>query len=103
MSTEKSGYDRARQVLKDGLKNVPTSKAIYETLADIEIRAGNLNGAIEVLELGVQGIELRMMSALKDVSDIPANGKNLIIVAAIKNLLHFRIFDVEGKATTDTD
>jgi tetratricopeptide (TPR) repeat protein len=103
VSTEKSGYDRARQVLKDGLKNVPTSKAIYEMLADIEIRANNLNGAIEVLELGVQGIELRMMSALKDVGDIPANGKNLIIVAAVKNVLHFRIFDVDGKVTTDTD
>jgi cellulose synthase operon protein C len=103
LSTEKSGYDKATQILRDGLKNVPTSKAIYETLADIEIRAGHLNGAIDVLELGVQGIELRVISALKDSSEIPAKGKNLIVVAALNNVLHFRIFDAEGKVTTDTD
>ena len=61
MSEGKSGYDRARRILKDGLKKVPTSREIYESLADVEILAGNgnLNGAIEVLELGVKGIELR--------------------------------------------
>jgi tetratricopeptide (TPR) repeat protein len=53
----RSGYDEARQILNDGLKNVATSKtkAIYTALADTELRAGNLNKAIEVLELGVKG------------------------------------------------
>ncbi len=55
----KSGYDRARQVLQDGLKNVPTSKEIYEALAEFEFHTGNLNGAIDVLELGVKGIDLQ--------------------------------------------
>ena len=103
MSEGKSGYDRARRILKDGLKNVPTSKEIYEALANIEFRAGNLNEAIDVLELGVKGIDLRLMPSLKDVSGIPANGKNLIVVAAVKKVLHFRIFDTDGKLAVDTD
>ena len=72
-------------------------------LADVEILAGNLNGAIDVLELGVKGIELRLMPSLKDVSGIPANGKNLIVVATVEKVLHFRIFDAEGKVAVDTD
>ncbi len=103
MSTEKSGYDRARQILRDGLKHAPTAKAIYETLVELELRAGHLNEAIDVLELGVQGIELRMMLTLKNAGEIPAKGKNLIVVAAVNNILHFRIFDAEGKVTKDTD
>ena len=85
------------------MRNIPTSKEIYETLADVEIRAGNLNGAIDVLELGVKGIELRLMSSLKGASGIPANGKNLIVVAAVEKVLHFCIFDAEGKVAVNTD
>ena len=103
VSEGKSGYDRARQILKEGLKEVPTSKEIYEALANLEIRAGNLNGAIDVLELGVRGIDLRLMPSLKDVSGIPANGKNLIVVASVGNVLHIRIFDAEGNVAVNTD
>ena len=62
-----------------------------------------MNGAIEVFELGVKGIELKLMPALEDIKKLPTNGKNLIVVAAVKNVLHFRIFDVEGNVATDTD
>ena len=103
LSTGKAGYARAARILRDGLRNVPTARAIYETLADIELRAGNVNGAIEVLELGVKGIELKLMPALEDVNKLPVSGKNLIVVAAVKNVLHFRIFDIEGKVAADTD
>ena len=103
LSAGKAGYDRARRILKDGLKNAPTSREVYDSLADLEIRAGNVNGAIEVLELGVKGIELKLMPALEDVNKLPVSGKNLIVVAAVKNVLHFRIFDVEGNVATDTD
>ena len=37
------------------------------------------------------------MSSLNDVSGIPTEGKNLIIVAAVNNVLHFRIFKGDGK------
>ena len=103
----KSGYEEARQVFKDGLKKVPSSKAgaLYEALANLELRAGHLDKAIEVLELGVnaRGIELQLMPSLKDASKIPADGENLIIVAAVENELHFRIFDLKGKKAVDTD
>ena len=35
--------------------------------------------------------DLRLMSSLNDVSGIPTEGKNLIIVAAVNNVLHFRM------------
>jgi subtilisin family serine protease len=49
------------------------------------------------------GVDLRWMSALNDVSGIPTEGRNLIIVAAVNHLLHFRIFDGDGKLVVDID
>jgi DNA-directed RNA polymerase specialized sigma24 family protein len=43
------------------------------------------------------------MSSVKDVRDIPTEGKNLIILATVDNLFHFRIFDGHGKVVVDTD
>lgn len=53
-------------------------------------------------DLLLQRFDLRLMSSLNDVSDIPTEGKNLIIVAAVNNVLHFRIFD-DGKVVVNTD
>ena len=51
-----------------------------------------------------QGFDLRLMSAvLNDVSGILTEGKDLIIVAAVNHVLHFRIFDGDGKVVVDTD
>ena len=47
--------------------------------------------------------DLRLMSSVKEVSDIPTAGKDLIIVAAVDNVLHFRMFDGDGKVVVDTD
>ncbi len=49
------------------------------------------------------GFDLRLMSSLNDVSGIPTEGKDLVIVAAVNNVLHFRIFDGVGKRVVDTD
>ncbi len=49
------------------------------------------------------GCDLRLVSPVKDVSDLPARGKNLIVVAAVDNVLHFRIFDGGGKLVVDID
>jgi WD40 repeat protein len=49
------------------------------------------------------GCDLRLMSSVKDVSAIPTAGKRLVIVAAVDHVLHFRIFDSEGKMVVDTD
>ena len=47
--------------------------------------------------------DLRLMSSLNDVGGIPTEGKGLIIVAAVDRVLHFRIFDGDGKGVVDTD
>jgi hypothetical protein len=43
------------------------------------------------------------MSSVKEVNEIPTEGKQLIVVAAVDRVLHFRIFDGEGKVVLDTD
>ncbi len=52
---------------------------------------------------GVHRYDLRLMSSLKGKSDIPAEGKDLIVVADVQKVLHFRIFDAVGKDVVDTD
>jgi hypothetical protein len=48
------------------------------------------------------GFDLRLTS-LEDASGIPTAGKSLIIVATVKKVLHFRIFDGDGRMVVDTD
>jgi hypothetical protein len=43
------------------------------------------------------------MPSVKGVSDIPAVGKNLVVLAAVGQVLHFRAFDRDGKMVVDTD
>jgi multidrug efflux system membrane fusion protein len=45
---------------------------------------------------------LRLMPSVKDVSDIPTEGKRLIVVADVNHKLHFRSFDPDGKLVVDT-
>lgn len=49
------------------------------------------------------GYDLRLMSSVNDVSAIPTAGKRLVIVSAVDHVLHFRIFDNDGKMVVDTD
>lgn len=49
------------------------------------------------------GCELRLLPSVKDVGGIPAAGKNVIIVAAVNKVLHFRIFDEGGKKVVEAD
>jgi hypothetical protein len=50
-----------------------------------------------------QECDLRLMSSVEDVGGIPKVGKSLIIVAEVKNVLHFRIFDRDGQMVVDTE
>jgi hypothetical protein len=47
--------------------------------------------------------EVRLIAPVNGVSGIPTGGENLIIVAAVDHVLHFRIFDSNGKLVVDTD
>jgi hypothetical protein len=49
-----------------------------------------------------EGPELRLMPALTDVSSIQPAGKDLIILAAVNDALHFRTFDADGNIVVDT-
>jgi len=69
---------------------------LEECVAIEEGRNGSLAG-------GKIAFDLRLMSSLNDVSDIPTEGKGLIVVAKVNNVLHFRIFDGDGKVVVDTD
>ena len=56
----------------------------------------------EARALTAKGYDLLLLSAVKDVSDIPAEGKNLVVVADVGHNLHFRIFDGNGQMAVDT-
>jgi len=49
------------------------------------------------------GFDLRLMSSMDDVSGMPTTGTNLFVVANVKGVLCFRIFDTKGKVDVDTD
>jgi Patatin-like phospholipase len=50
-----------------------------------------------------KGCDLQLLSSVKDISDIPKRGEGLIIVADVGDVLHFRMFDGDGKVVVDTD
>ena len=60
-------------------------------------------GAAYFAALRCHVCDLQLMSSVNSVSGIPTEGKNLIIVATVDNVLHFRIFDGDGKKVVDTD
>ena len=47
--------------------------------------------------------DLQLLPPMKNVSGIPAEGKSLISVADVDQILHFRIFDASGYQVVDTD
>ena len=51
----------------------------------------------------LKGPEPRWMPALRDVSRIPEKGRNLVIVADVMSVLHFRVFDGDGTMVVNTD
>jgi hypothetical protein len=75
------------------LVNAVTALEIY-----LDERVDSLN-----LKFKRSGFDLRLMSSLSDVSGVTTEGKKLIIVAAVEDVLHFRILGGDGKVVVDTD
>jgi hypothetical protein len=48
-----------------------------------------------------KGADLRLMPSVKDVNEIPAEGRDLVIVADVHDVLHFRIFTPGGDRAVD--
>jgi signal peptidase I len=57
----------------------------------------------EIAQRTHKDYDLRLMFSLNEVRDIPTEDKNRIIVAGVKNVLYFRIFDSAGKMVMNTD
>ena len=59
------------------------------------------------LDLGGQkqfrDYRVRLIPSLKNVREIPSEGSELVIVAAANEVLHFRVFDGNGKRVADTN
>jgi hypothetical protein len=47
--------------------------------------------------------DLQLLPGVKEVSGLPTTGKKLVIVAAVNQVLQFRMFDADGKQFIDTD
>jgi hypothetical protein len=47
--------------------------------------------------------ELQLMLDVHDAGEIPTEGKNLLILADVDGMLHFRVFEGHGKVDEDTD
>jgi hypothetical protein len=71
-------------------------------LAD-DLMIDGTNSGYYMLRRPPPRFDLRLMSALNRVSRIPTEGKNLVVVAAVDEVLHFRIFDDDGEMVVDTD
>ena len=59
--------------------------------------------AVLVIAMTGEPTDLRLMSSVNDVSEIPTGGKGQTIVAVVDEVLHFRIFDDDGKVVVDTN
>jgi Mg/Co/Ni transporter MgtE len=70
---------------------------------------GSILAAIGFVRIAVwnavmpSGCDLRLMSSVNDVNDIPRTDTKLTIVAAVNDVLYFRTFDGDGKLIVDTD
>ena len=47
--------------------------------------------------------DVELISSVLNVNDIRKEGKALVVVAAVGKVLHFRVFDSNGKMVVDTD
>jgi DNA-directed RNA polymerase specialized sigma24 family protein len=77
---------------------------LWRLLASITARkAVDLRRRGGRLKRGGSRYGVRWMPSVEDVGDIPAGGRNLIVVAAVEGRIHVRVFDHEGLVVADTD
>ena len=47
--------------------------------------------------------EVKLIPSARNISELPIEGKNLVVVALVRKVLHFRVFDFAGSMIVDTD
>jgi formate dehydrogenase beta subunit len=56
-----------------------------------------------VVLIGESAFDVRLQPSVKDASNIRSEGTNLIVLARVDEVLHFRIFDGDGTMVVDID
>ena len=103
-TSQDAGFPGNAHIVLDTLPNPQTAATIQAAVLSNQAGSTWVYGSpTPYTGIGLDLLDLRLMSSLNDVSSIPTDGKNLIIVAAVNNVLHFRIFDDDGKVVVDTD
>ncbi len=82
-----------------------------DDVMDLLSPAQKTGGALDVVNPGagsdtvqfVGPFTLQLMFGLNDAGSIPTTGTNLIVLAEVNDVLHFRIFDANGNELVDTD
>ena len=83
------------------LRGIPAFIPTTVPLAELSTIAKLLDGFENYRQIFGK-FDLRLTSPANDVGDMLTEGKNLVIVADVGNVLHFRIFDADGKRVVDT-
>jgi hypothetical protein len=80
----------------------------YQSRVSVAWWEDRLKGGKQYTEATLRNLEdraascdLRLMPSVKSLDEIPAEGKDLIIVADVPGLLVFRMFDGDGKISLD--
>jgi len=92
---------RVSSLRRGGLEISPPRLSLI--IVVLAMSYGICMGTFTLFRVNGPGRDLRLMSSLKDQGEIPTKGKDVIIVAAVENVLHFRMFDGNGKVVVDTD
>jgi len=96
----------AAAILACLLVMLPTKRVAQGSVVSIDVQVALIN--VEERESGpldyvVDGLKLKLMSPLKRSSDIPTAGRGEVIVAEVRNILYFRIFDADAQRIIDAD
>jgi hypothetical protein len=51
----------------------------------------------------LRGCDLRLTGPVRNLNQLPARGKDMIVVGSVADVLNFRVFDGAGKKVVDTD
>jgi len=79
----------------------PIGQRLCSWLIEDDLRADDLDDIYA--EIAAPWFDLGLMPSVNDLGGILARGKNLIIVAAVNESLHIRIFNADGNRVVDTD
>src|SRR5262249_47036846 len=99
---ERRRRDHVYLVHEEALRHNPGDRELERKCAELALELKRYSDARGHLK-DLLGCDLRLMSSVKDVERLPREGKNLIVVAAVGQVVHVRIFDSDGKTVVDTD